>query len=123
MIVNNVYGWILEQHLYDSRNQLIASSKTSQHRYYPADGVSLPHKVEIQLPPAQLAFTLDVGEYRINQLSTPPEQLFAMPQFESAQLVNVADPNFVPPGASRNQPATWAQEPRTSGVPNVRGLR
>jgi hypothetical protein len=123
MIVNNVYGWILEQHLYDSRNQLLASSKTSQHRYYPADGVSLPHKVEIQLPPAQLAFTLDVSEYRINQLSAAPEQLFAMPSFEGSQLVNVADPNFIPPGTSKNTPATWAQEPRTSGLPNVRGMR
>ena len=120
MIVNNVYGWILEQHLYDPRGQLIASAKASNHRHYPAEGVSLPHKVEIQLPPAQLAFSLDVTEFRINQLSTSSEQLFAMPSFNGSQMVNVADPNFHPPasgtvGRIENRPQMGYQ-------PKVRGL-
>lgn len=122
LIVNNVYGWILEQHLYDPRGQLIASAKSSNHRHYPAEGVSLPHKVEVQLPPAQLAFTLDVNQYRINSLSISPDQLFAMPKFEGSALVDVADPNFRPPMPAT--PSVRAQGGgRTAFDPRLRGLR
>lgn len=120
LIVNNVYGWILEQHLYDPRGQLIASAKSSEHRHYPAEGVSLPHKVEIQLPPAQLSFTLDVSQYRINTLSSSAEQLFTMPNFEGAQLVDVADPNFQPPPTTAALPPS--NDPRTAYQPRLRGL-
>jgi hypothetical protein len=121
LIVNDVYGWILEQHLYDQRGQLLASSKTSNHRYYPADGVSLPHKIEIQLPPAQLSFALDVAQYRINALSISPEQLWAMPQFEGYEVVDVADPRFSIPAPNAN---TGYSPPnnRTGHRPEVRGL-
>ncbi len=121
MIVNDVYGWILEQHVYDQRGQLLASSKTSGHRYYPAEGVSLPHHIEIQLPPADLSFALDVGQYRINTLSISSEQLWTMPRFEGYQVVDVADPRFsLPPGA-RNVPYS-PPAPRTGFRPEVRGL-
>jgi hypothetical protein len=116
MIVNDVYGWILEQHLYDPRGQLIASAKASEHRHYAAEGVSLPHKVEIQLPPASLSFTLDVTQYNINRLSATPEQLFTMPRFEGAQVVDVADPNFAPPVATPARvPVSQQQSPRLRG--------
>lgn len=120
LIVNNVYGWILEQHLYDPRGQLIASAKSSNHRHYPAEGVSLPHKVEIQLPPAQLAFTLDVTQYRINALTSSPEQLFTMPKFEGSQLVDVADPNFQPSPTTAH--SATSHDPRTAYQPRLRGL-
>jgi hypothetical protein len=123
MIVNNVYGWILEQHLYDPSGQLIASAKTSNHRHYPVEGASLPHKIEIQLPPAQLAFTLDVSQYRINALSSSAEQLFTMPKFEGAQMVDVADPNFQPPQPTPARgTVSRASQPRTSFQPKIRGL-
>lgn len=124
LIVNNVYGWILEQHLYDPRGQLIASAKSSNHRHYPAEGVSLPHKVDIQLPPAQLAFTLDVTQYRINALSTSAEQLFTMPKFEGSQLVDVADPNFQPPPTAQASVTVSRGQSgaRTAFQPRLRGL-
>lgn len=122
LVMNNVYGWVLEQHLYDPRGQLIASAKTSDHRHYPLEGVSLPHKVEINLPPSKLAFTLDVSQYRINSLSSSPEQLFTMPKFEGAQPVDVADPNFqLPPQASTGGTVGRTYEPRLGAQP-IRGL-
>lgn len=124
MIVNDVYGWILEQHLYDPRGQLLASAKTSNHRYYPADGASLPHRIEINLPPAQLSMTLDIAQYRINVLSQAPEQLFTMPSFEGAQRVDVADPRFSPPGAIPGPGTVSRMEnsPRLGDRPSMRRL-
>jgi hypothetical protein len=122
LVINNVYGWILEQHLYDPRGQLLASAKTSEHRHYPAEGASLPHKVEINLPPAQIAFSLDVSQYRINALSSSPEQLFAMPKFEGSQLVDVADPNFRPPVGPTAAAGARIEEPRVGFQPKIRGL-
>ena len=124
LILNDVYGWVLEQHLYDSRGQLIASAKSSQHRHYPVEGVSLPHHVEISLPTAQLGFNLDVAQYRINSLTGSPEQLFTMPQFEGYPVVDVADPNFRPPGAPASSGTVGrSADPRTGYRPQVRGLR
>jgi hypothetical protein len=123
MIVNSVYGWILEQHLYDPRGQLIASAKTSQHRYYPVEEVSLPHRIEIQLPPAKLSFALDVSQFRINSLSSSAEQLFAMPAFEGSQMVNVADPRFsASTGSSQGTVGQMHQRTEGGALPRVRGL-
>jgi hypothetical protein len=67
-IVHANYGWVLEQHLYDVRGQLVASSLTSNHRYYPEIGVSLPHRIEIRMPPPNRPFSLEIDTYSINQL-------------------------------------------------------
>lgn len=122
LIINDTYGWILEQHLYDARGQLVASARGSQHRHYPTEGVSLPHHIDISLPPTQMAFSIDVGQYRINSLTGSPEQLFTMPKFEGYQLVDVADPSFRPPGAVPTS-ATFGStpEPRSSSRPLLRG--
>lgn len=127
LMVHSTYGWILEQHLYDPRGQLIASARNSNHRYYPVEGVSLPHRLEINLPPAQLAFALDVAQYRINSLSSSPQQLFTMPSFGDSQLVDVSDPRFaLPPPQAQTPPggatSRWDGSQRSGALP-VRGMR
>ena len=93
-IVDDKHGWVLEQRLYDPRNQLLASAKSSQHRFYPAENVSLPHRVDIQIPPAQLAMSISVTNYQINSLFGDPQQLWVLPQFEGYPLVDLTDPNM-----------------------------
>ena len=66
-IVNDTYGWVLEQTVRDANGQLLASARTSKHRYYADHGASLPHSIDIHFPPAQLAFRLDVPNYVLNQ--------------------------------------------------------
>jgi hypothetical protein len=110
--VDERYGWVLAQHLYDERGQLIASAKSSQHRYYAQHGVTLPQHVEIQLAPGQpnqMAFNLDVGEYRINNLSGDPTQLWTIPRPEGFPLLDMADPNFQP--LAQAPPAINFQQP------------
>ena len=109
-IVDDQYGWVLEQRLYDPRGQLIAQAIATQHRYYPESNVSLPQRVELKMPSAQLELTFTARSYRINQLNAP-DQMWALPQMEGTPLVDVADPRVVPasttasPGPSASIPA------------------
>jgi hypothetical protein len=98
-IVDSIAGWVLEQHLYDQQGARIASSITSKHFTDPVSGVTLPKKIEIQWPATQFSMTIDMGTVVINQLGGDPAQLFELPRTGGVQLVNMADPNFHPPGA------------------------
>jgi hypothetical protein len=86
-------GWILEQHQYDAQGQLLVSALASDHRYYPVVGVSLPHHIEVRLPPPNKSIHLDVESYAINQLYGDPAQLWAMPTYEGYPLVDLGDPS------------------------------
>lgn len=100
-VVHATYGWVLEQHLYDSRSQLIASVLASNHRYYREPGVTLPHRIQVQLPPPAQPLLIDVESYAINQPSANPTQLWAMPTYEGYPLVNLAEPRVQPENSDR----------------------
>lgn len=89
LVLDDKYGWVLEQHLHDSRGQTLASAVASAHRYYPAADASLPHAIEIRTPPPGRSFGIEIGEYTVNQLSSDPQQLFTMPAFEGFPLVDL----------------------------------
>jgi hypothetical protein len=104
-IIHASFGWVLEQHVYDPRGQWVASSLTSNHRYYPEIGVSLPHRIEIRLPPPNRPFHLEVDTYSINQLRVDPSQLFAMPDYPGYPRIDLAAPGMMlPPGSLPPQP-------------------
>jgi hypothetical protein len=100
--IHGKHGWILEQHLYDGRGQLVASAFNSQHEYYHVDGVSLPKRIEVQVPQGQLRFQLDVSQWAINQSPPEGQAYFDLPrtQLGHYRFVDLADPNFVPPGGT-----------------------
>ncbi len=111
-IVHANYGWVLEQHFYDVRGQLVASSLTSNHRYYPEIGVSLPHRIEIRLPPPNRPFHLEIDTYSINQLRVESSQLFAMPDHPGYPMFDLAAPGM--PGPSGG----WPNQPPAVPYPN-----
>ncbi len=78
---------VLEQHIYDAAGQLLAASLASEHTYDAVHQVTLPRRVNIQLPPAGLAFTLDVDGYTINQIVGDAAQLWSLPQVPGSPLV------------------------------------
>lgn len=96
------HGWVLEQHLFDERGQLVASARSSEHEYYHLDGVSLPKRIEVQVPQGQMRFQLDVAQWQINQPPAEGHSLYELPrtQLGNHRFVDLADPNFVPPGGS-----------------------
>jgi hypothetical protein len=109
LVVDDSYGWLLEQEIKDLHGQRVAFARTSNHRYYPAHGVSLPHHIEIELPPAQMSFAIDVGHYTVNQLAGDLNQLFTLPQMEGHTLFNLAESPSAPPHSP------WSGAPRTGG--------
>jgi hypothetical protein len=118
LVLDERYGWILEQHLYDAQGRLLASAYSSNQRYYPDSGVSLPHRVVVQLPQPNPSFQIDVQTYAVNQLYSDPAQLFAMPAFAGYQLVDLANPQSQVPPASPAPPSYLPNPPTPTGVPN-----
>ncbi len=103
-VVDDRRGVILEQHVYDSAGQLLATALNSQHHYDATFGISLPRRIDIQLPTAGLAFTLEVESFALNQLGSDPAQLFAQPDVPGVQVISLA--HVAPP-----QPLITARGP------------
>jgi hypothetical protein len=71
-------AWVLEQHVYDAQGTLLASATARSHRYYPQAGISLPQKIDIRIPAADFALSIDVGAVTVNGALTNPE-VWALP--------------------------------------------
>ncbi|MFM8252217.1 MAG: hypothetical protein ACKOBW_11525 [Planctomycetota bacterium] len=104
-IVHEKYGWVLEQRVLDERGQLLASAVSSQHQYYPDVGVSLAQKVELSVPAAEMAVTLNVRNYRINGLGQSPTLLWTMPTMDGVPLVDISRPPNGPANPAISNPA------------------
>lgn len=92
--VHKQYGLITEQFILDSRNQLVVAARASDHQHYAAEGVSLPRKVELQMPQAQLKMTMTIPSYIINKPLDSTGMLFQIPKDELASypMVDLANP-------------------------------
>ena len=125
------HGWLMEHHLLDPQGKIKASARLSGHEYYPLDGVSLARRVDVQIPQAEMRFTLDVNRYAINMPFTEGQALFELPreQLKGNEFVDVADPNFIPVGmpAPTNSAPPQTESPRVSETesrwPRLRGWR
>lgn len=111
------HGWLLEQHLLDPQGRIKASARLSGHEYYPLDGVSLARRIEVQIPQAEMRFTLDVTKYSINLPFTDGQALFQLPQetLKGYEFVDIADPNFIPV----NAPPPSSVAPQQAITPQV----
>lgn len=127
--VHRQFGYMMEQHLYDSGGQLIAATRASEHQHYHIDGVTLPHKIEISVPQAQMTLTIALGQHTLNQPISGAAALFTLPQaqYKNYPLVDVADPNFAPPagpGAIPAQaPPQISAQPRAPSSPPGQDFR
>jgi hypothetical protein len=105
IVLHDRFAWILEQHWYDSRGQLIASVFSGNHQYDSTFRVSLPHHIDVRLAPPQDSFQIDVERYAINQVYSDPAQLWSMPEFRGYQKIDLA----APPAASPPAASPYAQ--------------
>jgi hypothetical protein len=89
---------VLEQHLYQPNGTLVASSVAQRHRYDAINQVSLPERVSINVPGAQLALTLEMGQIVVNQ-PVGDAQMFALPVIEGFPAVDLSTlgPPPIPP--------------------------
>ena len=87
------FGWVLEQHLTLDNGKSLASVKASKHSFYPRYGVSLPHRIKIQLFPGQqnqIAFQIDVPRYQINSNMGSASQLWTMPKYDGYEQIDLS---------------------------------
>jgi hypothetical protein len=115
LLVEQQHGWVLQQHLLDANGRLLVSAVASDFRYDAAHGVSLPTKIDVNLPLARIAFSFEADRYVINEpyvLDDPrprrnPRELWTMPQVPGHQPRDLADPQvlreFMQPLSSANQ--------------------
>jgi len=123
LVLHDRYGWILQQHWYDARGALLASVFASQHQYESVLGISLPHTIEVRLPPPAQALQIHVESYVVNQLYSDPAQLWAMPAFQGYPLIDLAaasTPAAPPAGPPYPSPAPSAYTPNEYRL-NYRG--
>ncbi|HYO24022.1 MAG TPA: hypothetical protein VEQ85_03650, partial [Lacipirellulaceae bacterium] len=98
------------------------SAVAKSHRYYPETGASLPQVVEIRIPPAELAMTIDVGTVELNRLANNP-QLWTLPTSPGSPAVDLgaappADPGGgVPTLGSQIHDADWYAALPPGGAP------
>jgi hypothetical protein len=106
-VVDARRAWVIEQDIYDpSGTTLLASARADSHRYYPVEQVSLPDRVTIQLPTANLRMTINLGPVQINQLAADRGHLFALPMLDGCQQIDLggAVPGTPLPGPSTPSP-------------------
>jgi hypothetical protein len=92
-------GYVTDQFLYNPSGDLVAQSQATNHQYYSAQQVSLPHRVDISLAPAvgpPLSMRIDIGDYTVNQLLSGDPSLFVMPT-TATQTVDLASPQAAVP--------------------------
>ncbi len=119
--VHAKHGWIVEQHLYDPRGNVMVSSKASDHQYSSVDGVALPRLVELNVPSASLQLRMDVTSYAVNMPFADGQTLFELPSqsLGNAPLVDLADPATAAAlGGTMGAPgASGPMSPQPSAIP------
>jgi hypothetical protein len=107
-VVDDARGWVVEQHVYDARQQLLASAFAGGFQFDPVTGVSLPRVVQVRLPASRLSFTLETRQHQINQLLGDPVQLWSIPQISGVPLVDLNAPG---PLGYQQSPTRLAERP------------
>lgn len=124
LLIDATRAWVVEQHVYDqSGTTLLASAVAETHRYYPVEQVSLPERITISLPTANIKLNINLGTVQINQLQGDRAQLWNMPTFEGSPQYDLGgapagSPLPGQPTASRSvsaslMPAAYADYPTT----------
>lgn len=89
MVIDAAQGWVLEQRLHTAQGMLTAASNTGNYQQDYLTGLWMPRTVHVQVPTAKLAFRLELGQVRINQVSGDPAELWSVPRYPGAALVDI----------------------------------
>jgi hypothetical protein len=89
VVVDKERAWVLEQHLYDSASTPVASAIAENFVYDPVALVSLPRRVTMKVPQADMALTVDIGQLSVNVPTGDQAQLFTMPVMENYPRVDL----------------------------------
>lgn len=73
LVVNLCTGNIIEQSLYDSRGQRIATATLGEYRVCNNSGATLPHVIKLDWPQAGIVLTLTMANIDVNPVGIPNE--------------------------------------------------
>ena len=119
LIFDNRFGWVLEQHLKAPNGQLVASVLASKHRYYPRDGLSMPHRIKVRLLPGnenETQFQLDIPRFQFNNLMSNNPEMWKMPQPRGYKLIDLA--KVKPQQTNYQSRSTLGPSARTANLPD-----
>ncbi len=117
IVIDDQRGHVLEQRVFDGAGQLLATSIASDHYFDATTGATLPLQLDLQLPPAQMAFTIRASGYMVNQLSADGLQLWSMPEKAGHQTVDLGRLPSLAPSTGATVPSF-----DTSATPAPAGL-
>lgn len=100
IIVDSKFGTVVEQHLRDPHGRLVTSAVTSEHDRDPLNEVTVPGRIELSWPAAEFTLTITVNEWEINYPDERPAALWQMPQSNTDQLIDLANPGALMQSAS-----------------------
>jgi len=83
---------VVEQHVYDAGGRRIATAVAEQHRRDPLTNLVMPRAVRIESPQAQFSMQVNLGNVQINRLTGNPAELWSMPRYPGAALVDLGAP-------------------------------
>lgn len=114
------HGLVVEQRLYDARNQLIASATTTQHHRDPLSGLVMPTDIALSIPSQQMTIRISLGKVEINRPAANPE-LWAMPNYPGSPPIDVCSPGAIPAGGAQAPSLSSRNErryPARAGIRN-----
>ncbi|MDZ7617140.1 MAG: hypothetical protein U1E05_09060 [Patescibacteria group bacterium] len=115
-VIDAARGWVVEQHLYNAAGQRVASAVAEQHRRDPLTNLVMPRVVNIESPLAQFSMRVNLGNVQINRLAGNPAELWSMPRYPGAALVDIGAPAS-PSGPGYPQPGMLETPPAQAGYP------
>ncbi|NIP85175.1 MAG: hypothetical protein GTO03_06300 [Planctomycetales bacterium] len=113
LVLDPTSGWILEQHLFGPRGDLIASAYNRHHQQDPLSGATLARRTDMHWPRAQLKLTLELKDVQINPAQLGAE-LWSKPDYAGYGNIDVTQP--VTP-AWPSSPVPAAQTPPLAAGP------
>ena len=109
----------MEQTVWNAAGQLAVTVHASDHRYHTTGNLWLPHRIEVQLPLARVAFELQVSQYDINGPLLDPAELWEMPEFPGHQRIDLASGQPLLP--STGLLPAYETADRAAFLPRIRG--
>lgn len=105
LLIEATRGYVVEQHVYDQGGKvLLASAVSEATRYYTVEQVSLPERLMIRLPTANMTLRINLGIMQINPALG--QQLWTLPTYDGSPQYDLggAVPGTPLPGQSPAPP-------------------
>jgi len=99
-IVHAAAGWVLQQQIYDGREQLLARAIAGRHVRDPQSGAILPRQIDVHWPPAALTIRLELDDLTVNPANLSPG-LWTKPEYPGYANVDLGRGGLAAPASRR----------------------